>query len=82
MTSQNQISIIFIFLIIVSCNKKNDEWTQTNFDKNISQNDSIKMMNKLYDPEEFYNDSISGKKKHRLLLTTMIITKMFAKQKS
>ncbi|QOW09868.1 hypothetical protein Q73A0000_05570 [Kaistella flava (ex Peng et al. 2021)] len=63
MTSQNQISIIFIFLIIVSCNKKNDEWTQTNFDKNISQNDSIKMMNKLYDPEEFYNDSISGNKK-------------------
>ena len=58
-------SIIFFFILqaILNCNNKKQDWNETNFDSKLSQNDSIKLMNELYDSVEFYNDSISGNKK-------------------
>ncbi|MPS72750.1 MAG: hypothetical protein E2590_06290 [Chryseobacterium sp.] len=60
----NNLYKIFTFSIlsIISCNKKQD-WKQSIFDEKISTNDSMKLMNKFYDPEELYDDSISSNKK-------------------
>ncbi|MDY3350896.1 hypothetical protein PG357_02735 [Riemerella anatipestifer] len=46
-------------MFILSCNKKQSDWNLAYFDDGISRKDSIKIMNALYDPKEFYEDSMS-----------------------
>lgn len=62
MNNLHKVIIFSILSIIISCHKKQD-WNQTVFDEKISNNDSMKLMNKFYDPEEFYDDSMSINKK-------------------
>lgn len=68
MTTINKIFAIFGISIIICCNSKTDDWNVTSFDQGITENDSIKLMNNLYDPEEFYDDSISVNKKTSLII--------------
>jgi len=62
MNNLHKVITFGILSIIISCHKKQD-WKQSIFDEKISNNDSMKLMNKFYDPEELYDDSISSNKK-------------------
>lgn len=68
MNVMNKKIIIFAILNLICCSNKPKDWYSTNFDERISKNDSIKLMNNFFDPEELYYDSISTNKKTSFII--------------